>query len=489
MDRSDRSESSRAASDLARGIERRRLQLQALSYFIIVSLAVMLVLSLFSLSSIVPGLPEGILPDLGWVWQTYLFRVLFLGFVLAVVLYMATKEREQRTRNEALTAELVEARIALEQDVNRMGFAAQLSDILANVRDAESQSAAVEQALDKALSFYGGAGGAVVRPTPGAEHSAEAVVTVRPGTPVDAATAETVAVRIAMRVAQAGGPFLNAGGGDEDTLYMTETGITSALGIPLRVGTRLHSVLCLWTDLTDLTDRVFGSSDVSAFRILAHQLELALARAEVLTEKDAILRGVMRTLTMVVESRDRTQVGHGENVGRLAEAMGREMELEPAQLCSLRIAGLLHDIGLVSMPEGILGEDVERMSDGHRRVFEQHPLWGAQVLSQVLFPDEVTAAVRTHHERYDGSGYPHRLKAKEIPLAGRILAVADAFEAATSHSRNRVACAPEDALALIQAQMGTAFDPAAVQALEAVAKESIVGSIGEQTVAATMRTA
>lgn len=474
MDRIDgKADSQAAAADLARGIERRRLQLQVLSYFIIVSLAVMLLLSLFSLSSIVPGLPEGILPDLGWVWQTYLFRVLFLGFVLAVVLYLATKEREQRTQNEALTAQLVEARIALEQDVNRMGFAAQLSDILANVRDAASQSAAVEQALDKALTFYGGAGGAVVRPTPGAERSVEAVVTVRPGTPIDSVTAETVAVKIAMRVAQAGGPFLFAGGGDEDALYMTETGITSAIGIPLRVGTRLHSVLCLWTDVSD---HVFGSSDVSAFRILAHQLELALARAEILTEKDAILRGVMRTLTMVVESRDRTKVGHGENVGRLAEAMGREMDLEPGQLSSLRIAGLLHDIGLVSMPEGILGENVERMSDGHRRIFEQHPLWGAQVLSQVMFPDEVTDAVRTHHERYDGSGYPHRLKAKEIPLAGRILAVADAFEAATSDSREKAAYAPEDALALIQAQVGTAFDPAAVQALEAVAKESVVAA-------------
>lgn len=486
MDRTDGgAKPEAAAADLARGIERRRLQLQVLSYFIIVSLAVMLVLSLFSLSSIVPGLPEGILPDLGWVWQTYLFRVLFLGFVLAVVLYLATKEREQRTRNEALTAQLVEARIALERDVNRMGFAAQLSDILADVRDAASQSAAVEQALDRALAFYGGAGGAVVRPTPGAERSAEAVVTVRPGTPIDTVTGETVAVKIAMRVAQAGGPFLFAGGGDEDAQYMTQTGITSAIGIPLRVGMRLHSVLCLWTDMSD---RVFGSSDVSAFRILAHQLELALARAEVLTEKDAILRGVIRTLTMVVESRDRTKVGHSENVGRIAEAMGRAMELEPSQLSSLRIAGLLHDIGLVSMPEGILGEEVERMSDGHRRIFEQHPLWGAQMLSQVMFPDEVADAVRTHHERYDGSGYPHRLKAREIPLAGRILAVADAFEAATSDSRSDVAYAPEEALAWLQAQGGTAFDPAVVQALEVVAKESGVGPISGQAAPASART-
>jgi putative nucleotidyltransferase with HDIG domain len=473
-----------AAVDLARGIERRRLQLQVLSYFIIVSLAVMLVLSLISLSNIVPGLPKGAVPDLAWVWQTYFFRVLFLGFVLAVVLYLATREREQRVKNDALTTQLVEARVELEQDVNRMSFAAELSDILANVRDAASQSAAVEQALDRALTFYGGAGGAVVRPAPGAERSAEAVVTVRPGTPIDNVTAQAVAVKLAMRVAQAGGPFLFADDKDEDAHYLRVNGITSAIGIPLRVGARLHSVLCLWTDLAG---RPFGSSDVSAFRILAHQLELALARIEVLSEKDEILRGITRTLTMVVEARDRTKIGHGENVGRIAEGLGRRMDLEPGKLSSLRMAGLLHDIGLASMPEGILSEDVDRMSDAHRRIYEQHPLWGAQTLSQVMFPEEVTDAVRAHHERYDGNGYPHRLKARDIPLAGRILAVADAFEAATSDSRSGSACSPEEALSSLQAQGGTAFDPAVVRALEAVAKESGVEATGGQAAAAAVK--
>lgn len=460
-------------------IESRRRQLQGLAYFMIVALAVMVVLALVSAHEV---LGEATQRTLAWAWQTYFFRVLFLGFVLSVVLYVAAKEREHRLENRRLHEELVHARQALEHDVELMGFAAQVAEILASPGEAERLHDAVEQALDRSLAFYGAAGGAVVRPNAEPDRPIETVVSVGPGATVAEMTAESVAVKLAVRVARTGGPYLFTGQQDEDKAFLAGAGVISAIGIPLRVGRRLHSVLCLWTD-----DRgeAFGVSDVSTFRILAHQLEMALARAELLTEKETLVDGTLRAFTEMVESRTPSRRGHGDGVASLAAVVARALDLPEGQIQEIRTAGLLHDVGMAWLPDDLARADLSQLDGTERWAYEQHPVRGSQVVSRFGLGRTAFDAVLTHHERFDGQGYPRGLKGKEIPLAGRILGVADAFDAALSPERRNGGLSPHEAVSHIRGLEGSAFDPVVVDALVRAAHEAAVdpvdGEVGAPT--------
>lgn len=454
-----------------RAIEVRRLQLQVLAYFMIVALAAMLVLSFIYASNV---LGDTVQRTLQWAWQTYFFRVLFLGFVLAVVLYLAAKEREQRQQNHRLLEELVQARQALEHDVDLMGFAAQLAEILASPGEAEHLHKAVEQALERSLAFYGAAGGAVVRPNPAPDQPIETVVSVSPGATVDDVTAESLAVKLAVRVARSGGPFLFTGQPDEDKAFLAGAGVASAIGIPLRVGRRLHSVLCLWTDTPG---DAFGVSDVSTFRILAHQLETALARAELLAEKESLVDSTLRAFIDVVESRTPSRTGHGEGVASLAAVVAGALELPEGQVEEIRAAGLLHDVGLAWVPDAVAMADYHKLEGHERWVFEQHPLRSSHVVGKFGLGKTVLDAVLTHHERFDGAGYPRGLRGKDIPLAGRILAVADTFDALLSPHRASGGMSPHEAVAHVRGLEGSALDPVVVDALVRAAHEAAVDPV------------
>ena len=147
------------------------------------------------------------------------------------------------------------------------------------------------------------------------------------------------------------------------------------------------------------------------------------------------------------------------NGSRLAVRLGADEETVELT----RLAGTLHDLGELAVPEEILRKPGP-LTDAERAALERHSRIGSRMLES-LGVDSVAAWVRHHHERWDGTGYPDGLAGEEIPLGARIVLVADAFDAMTSDSVHRAARSTEEALAELRAGAGTQFDPAVVAAL------------------------
>ena len=173
----------------------------------------------------------------------------------------------------------------------------------------------------------------------------------------------------------------------------------------------------------------------------------------------------LRRLSRAVEYHDGETGAHIERVGEHAAAIARALGLEEATAGLLRLAAPLHDIGKIGIPATLLRKPGP-LDDGERALMQEHTLHGRELLggsgNDLL---ELAATIAwTHHERWDGGGYPLGLAGDEIPLAGRIVAVADVFDALTSDRPYRPARTAGEAVAMLRAGRGSAFDPAVVDA-------------------------
>lgn len=166
----------------------------------------------------------------------------------------------------------------------------------------------------------------------------------------------------------------------------------------------------------------------------------------------------IRALVNALEARDEYTSGHSQRVTDLAAAITRKMRLSPEATDTIILAGLVHDIGKIGISESILSKP-DRLTEEEYRQIRKHPEIGERILAPVASDEEILRLVRSHHEHYDGSGYPDGLRDKQIPLGARILAVADAFEAMTSERPYRKALSPAAAYAEIERGKGTQFDP------------------------------
>jgi putative nucleotidyltransferase with HDIG domain len=185
------------------------------------------------------------------------------------------------------------------------------------------------------------------------------------------------------------------------------------------------------------------------------------------SETDAAYVGAIGALAAALDARDPYTAGHSERVSLLSVEMGRAMALGQDDLDVLRLGALLHDIGKIGIGDAILGKP-SPLNDAEYEAIKRHTLLGAQILRPVGFLHRHIPIVELHHERADGSGYPHGLRGEEIPLLARIVHVADAFDAMTTARAYRSALPATDALVELCRHVGTDFDPAALDALAAV---------------------
>lgn len=161
---------------------------------------------------------------------------------------------------------------------------------------------------------------------------------------------------------------------------------------------------------------------------------------------------------------------HSESVARLAAGIASELELSEEDVHRIRAAGLLHDIGFVSIPDEVLSKREHLTSEEWERI-KQHPEVGATIIRHIASLESFIPVIRHHHEHYDGSGYPDGISRDAIPLGARIVSVADAYQAMVCDRPYRKAMSAEQALIEMQMVSGTQFDPAVVEALIRVLKQ------------------
>ncbi|MDX6532275.1 MAG: hypothetical protein QOF68_19, partial [Gaiellales bacterium] len=201
-----------------------------------------------------------------------------------------------------------------------------------------------------------------------------------------------------------------------------------------------------------------------ARQVPSHVLHRRLTGTDLIDAEESLLGGYVRALTASMELRDPSTREHSRRVALLAVQVGEAMELGPEVLRRLAIAGLLHDIGKLQVPESILRKPGP-LTDEEFAAVKTHPVRGAELLAHLGGFDGEVPAVLAHHERFTGGGYPHGTSGDAIPLEARILTVCDVYDALTSRRAYREAWDAHRARARLQEESGTTFDPACVGAL------------------------
>jgi putative nucleotidyltransferase with HDIG domain len=176
------------------------------------------------------------------------------------------------------------------------------------------------------------------------------------------------------------------------------------------------------------------------------------------------------SLVRTVEERDPYTAGHSRRVRAYALRLALALGLDRSQRKQLSLAAVLHDIGKVGIPDGILHKP-DRLTPEEDRIIRSHPEMGEHILAPIVRNKDVLAAIRGHHERIDGSGYPDGLAGEQIPLLARVLAIPDCYDALTTSRAYRPALPPREALAMLEAGAGSQFDPRLVRAFLRIAPE------------------
>jgi putative nucleotidyltransferase with HDIG domain len=188
--------------------------------------------------------------------------------------------------------------------------------------------------------------------------------------------------------------------------------------------------------------------------------DLGAVHAEV---EEATTVDQVYALAATVDARDLFAQGHWQRVASVAEAIGRVIGLSPADLADLRAAALLHDIGKVSIPESVINK-AEELTEHESKTLRQHCSEGARIIGRVKELAALAPIIIHHHEHFDGTGYPDSLKGSDIPLAARIIRVADAYDNRTTFRPYRDVISHEQACEELEQASGTQFDPELVQA-------------------------
>lgn len=206
-------------------------------------------------------------------------------------------------------------------------------------------------------------------------------------------------------------------------------------------------------------------------------LDRLAARVQALTDRKAFtdeleaVETVLFSLALAIESRDASTAGHCHRLSALASRLGQRLGLDEAEVRALRRAGMLHDIGKVSIPDSILLK-TGPLTHAERLVMEQHPVIGERICQPLRSLRLVLPIIRHHHERIDGSGYPDRLSGELIPQTARILQTVDIYDALTSNRPYRASMPPAAALAVMEEEIEhRRLDPVAFAGLRRMLEE------------------
>lgn len=205
-------------------------------------------------------------------------------------------------------------------------------------------------------------------------------------------------------------------------------------------------------------DPQVSSYDIQLLEAAAGFNGAFLENAALYAEQEAMFLGTLVALTASIDAKDRYTCGHSQRVAHLSHELALACGMNREQADRVRIAGLVHDVGKIGVPEAVLCK-AGRLSDEEFAAIKKHPEIGHRILRDIPHMDDVLPGVLHHHERYDGRGYPHGLQSENIPLIGRIIAIADTFDAMSSTRSYRSAMPRPKVLEELQRSAGSQLDP------------------------------
>lgn len=213
---------------------------------------------------------------------------------------------------------------------------------------------------------------------------------------------------------------------------------------------------------------VFTPEDADFLEAVAAEAGVTIENVSLYEKRRRMLESLIQALAYSIEARDPMTAGHSGNVMKYAGGISRAMGLPAGVVREIEYAALLHDYGKIGVPDAILRKP-DPLDPAETEVMRSHVEQTGRILNAIEFEEDLESVARfalEHHERMDGSGYPSGLPGDAISLGGRIIAVADVFEALTAKRHYRDPMSVKYALASIRQEAGTSFDPAVVQALE-----------------------
>lgn len=205
-------------------------------------------------------------------------------------------------------------------------------------------------------------------------------------------------------------------------------------------------------------DPAISSHDTQLIHASGGFVNAFLENSALYLEQKQLFLGTIQAVTAAIDAKDHYTRGHSERVSHLAELLARAVGLSERDIEWARISGLVHDVGKIGVPEAVLTKP-GRLTDEKFRAIKLHPEIGHRILRAVLPLAPALPGVLSHHERYDGRGYPNGLRGEEIPLLARIIGLADTFDAMSSNRSYRSAMTRDKVLAEITRCAGTQFDP------------------------------
>ncbi|MFZ5641894.1 MAG: HD domain-containing phosphohydrolase [Bacillota bacterium] len=243
--------------------------------------------------------------------------------------------------------------------------------------------------------------------------------------------------------------------GDSHNLYGVKV-----VNYPLKFKNKTYGMLTVGR-----ISREWSDHDLAVLALFSRLVAGAIDNNQYLKKMRRAYLDIVKGFSVLIESREQFTQGHSDRVAKLAVSLAGLMGLPEETIIDIEIAGIIHDIGKLGVPESLLNKHAKLTREEYE-VVKKHTIIGADMLGSVEELKRLAPYVQFHHERYDGSGYPEGLKGSQIPLEVQIVGIADVYEALTSPRTYREALSTENALNIIKNSSGKWFNPELVENLE-----------------------
>ncbi len=247
--------------------------------------------------------------------------------------------------------------------------------------------------------------------------------------------------------------------------------VKDLVAVPLKAEGKTIGVLNV-SNKIDSSD--FTVEDIRVLSTLASGAALSIKNAYLYQDVRTLFLSSIKSLVSAIDQKDPYTHGHSERVATFSLMISEALGLDRKETENLEIAALLHDVGKIGIPENILCKP-SRLNEDEEKIVREHPVKGVKIMEPMMDIKEIIPGMLYHHERYDGLGYPEGIKGLDIPLQGRIITVADSFDAMTSDRPYRKGKSFKEASKIIEKGSGTQFDPMVVSIFVKIMMQPIRG--------------